>query len=42
LGKTFAARLFRYKGKAAWYFAIRGTKGDGDAVRVQLRRIPED
>jgi uncharacterized protein DUF1905 len=87
---TFTARLFRYKGKAAWYFAeipkrhapkpthpwgrtpvvatvdghtwttsvwrakegdgsllavpkkIRGTKRDGDAVRVRLELIPED
>jgi hypothetical protein len=86
----FNARLFRSKGKAAWYFAeipkrhapkathpwgrtpvlatvdghtwttsvwrandrdgsvlavpkaIRGTKGDGDTVRVQLELIPED
>lgn len=88
--RAFAARLFRYKGKAAWYFAeipkrhapkpthpwgrtpvvatvdghtwttsvwtakqgggsllavpkkVRGSKGDGDTVRVQLRWIPED
>ena len=88
--RTFTARLFRYRGKAAWYFAeipkrhapkpthpwgrtpvvatvdgqtwttsvwrakdgdgsllavpkkIRGARGDGDTVRVQLERIPED
>ena len=88
--RPFNARLSRYKGKAAWYFAeipkrhapkpthpwgrtpivatvdghtwatsvwrakdgdgsllavpkrIRGTKGDGDTVRVRLRHIPED
>ena len=87
---SFTARLFRYKGKAAWYFAaipkrraptpthpwgrtpvvatvdghtwatsvwrakegdgsllavpkrVRGTKGDGDVVRVTLELIPED
>ena len=87
---TFTARLFRHKGKAAWYFAaipkryapasthpwgrrpvvatvdghtwttsvwrakdgdgsvlavpkrIRGAKGDGDTVRVQLELISED
>ena len=90
MGKAFAARLFRYKGKTAWYFAdipkrhapkpthpwgrtpvvatvdghtwttsvwrakdgdgsrlavpqkIRGTKGDGDTVRVQIEVVPED
>jgi hypothetical protein len=87
---AFTARLFRYKGKAAWYFAaipkrhapkpthpwgrtpvvatvdghtwttsvwrakdgdgsllavpkhIRGTKGDGDMVRVQFAIVPEE
>jgi hypothetical protein len=87
---AFTARLFRYKGKAAWYFAaipkrhapkpthpwgrtpvtatvdghtwatsvwrakdgdgsllavpkkIRGEKGDGDTVRVQLAVVPEE
>jgi hypothetical protein len=88
--REFTARLLRYKGKAAWYFAaipkrhapkpthpwgrtpvvatvdgltwttsvwrakdgdgsllavpkkIRGEKGDGDRVRVQLAVVPED